>query len=168
MDGTRTYEWRDVQKWSHMGPDHYNDTGSADSDKRAMIESIPSQAVCARWMPNFRNIVTSRPVRTVTEFYGVETEAPDDFGAAPSKWMVVSQNGYNREAGYVNGTKTVLDGWGEEFYYYSPPPYQSYQLWSSGPNKRTFPPWIDTTTLGSSEIEVVNKWIADDIKMGDK
>ncbi len=165
LDGSRNYEWKDVQKWTHMGPEHYNDTSSADSDRRAMIESVPSQAVCARWMPNFKNIVTSRPVPTVREFYGVDTEDDGEFGPAPSKWMVISQDGYNRESSYINGTKTVLDGWGEEFYYYSPPPYQSYQLWSSGPNKRTFPPWMEPE---SGDRELVNKWIADDIKVGDK
>ena len=165
LDGSRNYEWKDVQKWTHMGPEHYNDTSSADSDRRAMIESVPSQAVCARWMPNFKNIVTSRPVPTVREFYGVDTEDDGEFGPAPSKWMVISQDGYNRESSYINGTKTVLDGWGEEFYYYSPPPYQSYQLWSSGPNKRTFPPWMEPEP---GDRELVNKWIADDIKVGDK
>jgi prepilin-type N-terminal cleavage/methylation domain-containing protein len=165
LDGSRNYEWKDVQKWTHMGPEHYNDTSSADSDRRAMIESVPSQAVCARGMPNFKNIVTSRPVPTVREFYGVDTEDDGEFGPAPSKWMVISQDGYNRESSYINGTKTVLDGWGEEFYYYSPPPYQSYQLWSSGPNKRTFPPWMEKP---AGKENLVNEWISDDIKVGDK
>ena len=168
LDGTRLASWTDAQKHMHAGPDYFNDSSTSGADKRAMLEAIPSQAVCARWMPNFKNIVTSRPVRTVTEFYGVETEAPDDFGPAPSKWMVLSQDGYDHESSYVNGTKSVLDGWGEEFYYYSPPPYQSYQLWSSGPNKRTFPPWTDKSSLQNNEIQLVNKWIADDIKVGDK
>ena len=166
LDGTRLKSWTDAQKYMRVGPDYFSSTSTADSDKRTMLESLPSQAVCARWMPNFKNLVNSRPVPTVSLFYGVETEdTTGEFGPAPEKWMVISQNGYGSESAYVNCTKTVLDGWGEEFYYYSPPPYQSYQLWSSGPNKRTFPPWMEPP---ASDRDLVNKWIADDIKVGDK
>ena len=133
-----------------------------------MIENLSSQAVCARWMPNFKDIVTSRPVPTVTTFFGVDTEDDGAFGPKPEQWLVFGQTGYRSSPSYVNATKTVLDGWGEEFYYCSFPPYQSYQLWSSGPNKRTFPPWVDKTTLQQNEIKLVNKWLEDDIKVGDK
>ena len=128
------------------------------------VESL--RANRKEWMPNFKNIVTSRPVATVTEFFGVDTAAPHEFGDGQNKWHVFHQHGYGGTANYIDGTKTVLDGWGEEFYYYSPPPYQSYQLWSSGPNKRTFPPWMDPAS--TSNPKLVNKWIADDIKVGDK
>lgn len=165
LDGSRLEEWKDVQDALLMGPDNVGRTTSPHPDQQAMLEQLPSQAVCARWMPNFKNIVTSRPVRTVTEFFGVETEAPDDFGYAPDKWFILSQDGYDKEPSFVNGTKTVLDGWGESFYYYSLPPYQSYQLWSSGPNKRTFPPWLEPE---SGDRQLVNSWIADDLKVGDK
>ena len=166
LDGSRMKEWKDVQDALMMGPDNVGRTSSSDPARRAMLESLPSQDVCARWMPNFAGIVTSRPVLTVTEFFGVNTEAPDDFGVAPDKWFVIGHDGsYNSEPSYVNGTKTVLDGWGEEFYYCSMPPYQSYQLWSSGPNKRTFPPWVEPA---SGDRKRVNEWIADDIKVGDK
>ena len=166
LDGTRLESWPHAQKYLHVGPDHFDNAGTADSNKRAMLESLPSQAVCARWMPNFKGIVTSRPVPTETTFYGVETEDGGEFGPAPSKWMVISDDGYGSESRFINGTKTALDGWGEEFYYYSPPPYQSYQLWSSGPNKRTFPPWLEPAS--TPDPKRVNSWIADDIKVGDK
>ena len=172
LDGTRLRAWSaandandNAQDHLLMGPDNFGRTSSSNPERRAMLEQLPSQAVCARWMPNFKGIVTSRPVPTVTEFFGVETEAPNDFGVAPEKWFVISQNGYGSESSYINGTKTVLDGWGEEFYYCSMPPYQSYQLWSSGPNKRTFPPWVEPP---SGDRQLVNEWIADDIKVGDK
>ena len=173
LDGTRLGAWSaandpndNAQSHLLMGPDNFGKTTSSKPEKRAMLEQLPSQAVCARWMPNFKGIVTSRPVPTVTEFFGVETEAPNDFGEAPHKWFVISQNGYGSESSYINGTKTVLDGWGEEFYYCSMPPYQSYQLWSSGPNTRTFPRWMEPSS--SSDRKLVNDWIADDIKVGDK
>lgn len=37
-------------------------------------------------------------------------------------------------AGYTNGVVTVLDGWGREFHYESPPPHQTYRLFSGGPD----------------------------------
>ncbi len=172
MDGSRPKAWakdqESVQKWLGVGPDNARSDGTpndSNPEKQAMIENLPSQAVCARWMPNFKGIVTSRPVPTATEFYGVDTEDGGEFGPAPGKWMVISADGHDSESSFVNGTKSVLDGWGEEFYYSSLPPYQSYQLWSSGPNKRTFPPWMEPK---AGDREVVNKWIADDIKVGDK
>jgi prepilin-type N-terminal cleavage/methylation domain-containing protein len=36
--------------------------------------------------------------------------------------------------GYTNALLTVKDGWGSELNYASPPPYQSYKLWSNGPD----------------------------------
>ena len=162
LDGTRPQSWADVQKALGRGK---GNSSNNDAKERFKIESLPSQAVCARWMPNFKNLVTSRPVRTVTEFFGVDTEAPHDYGDGEKKWFIYGQRGYDSPAGFIGGTKTVLDGWGEDFYYYSPPPYQSYQLWSSGPNKRTFPPWMEPE---EKDRKVVNRWIADDIKVGDK
>ena len=132
-----------------------------------MLEQLPSQAVCARWMPNFKEIVVTRPFcLDDTVYFGVETEAPrTDYSNNVGKWLVFSQEGYGGKPEYANSLKSVLDGWGEDLYYYSPPPYQSYQLWSSGPNKRTFPPWMEKP---SGKEKIVDEWIADDIKVGDK
>ena len=61
---------------------------------------------------------------------------------------------------------SVVDGWDHDLYYYSPPPYQSYTLWSSGPNMRTFPPWItdeEIKKLDDEEQKLVQEWISDDI-----
>jgi len=35
---------------------------------------------------------------------------------------------------YTNWVKTVLDGWGRDLFYHSDPPYQSYDIWSAGPD----------------------------------
>ncbi len=165
LDGQRPRSWTEVQDALLLGPDNINKTHSSDPAMKAKIENLPSQAVCARWMPNFAGIVVTRPVSFNTEFFGVNTEAPHDYSEGPGKWFLLSEKGYDREPNYVNGLKTVIDGWGEDFYYYSPPPYQSYQLWSSGPNKRTYPPWMEKP---SGKEKLVNEWISDDIKVGDK
>ena len=72
-------------------------------------------------------------------------------------------NGDGSYSPYVLDGATVLDGWWEEFYYYSPPPYQSYTLWSSGPNERTFPPWVSRKTLDPKANRCVGLWVEDDI-----
>ncbi len=61
---------------------------------------------------------------------------------------------------------TCYDGWGNEFYYHSPAPYQSYRLWSAGENKRTFPPWIsdeEISKLNGTDRTMVLNWLSDDI-----
>ena len=166
LDGTRPNDWTVVQDALLLGPDNINRTTSPDPTMRTKIESLPSQAVCARWMPNLAGIVSTRPIEAATVFFGVDTRSPNDYGNSPGTWFVFSERGYDGEPSYVNNVKTVLDGWGKDFFYYSPPPYQSYQLWSSGPNKLTFPPWMDKPQ-GKAEADTVNEWIADDIKVGD-
>lgn len=165
LDGSRMNDWAEAQSALGMGPG--NGQGrSPNPAAKAMLEQLPSQAVCARWMPNFKEIVTTRPFcLDDTVYFGVETEAPKDHSNSSGKWLIFSQEGYGGNPIYANSLKSVLDGWGEDLYYYSPPPYQSYQLWSSGPNKRTFPPWMEKP---NGQEKVVDEWIADDIKVGDK
>ena len=166
LDGSRLKDWTEAQSALMMGPG--NSQGrSPNPTAKAMLEQLPSQAVCARWMPNFAGIVVTRPFcLDDTVYFGVETQAPrSDYSNVTGKWLVFSQEGYGGNPKYANALKSVLDGWGEDLYYYSPPPYQSYQLWSSGPNKRTFPPWMEKP---SGKERIVDEWISDDIKVGDK
>jgi len=58
---------------------------------------------------------------------------------------------------------TASDSWGQDFYYYSPPPHNSYRLWSSGPNKNTFPPWIPLESLSNAQRKRIKEWTEDDI-----
>ena len=133
--------------------------------RKSLLRRIPSQAVCARWMPNFEGIVacgyqTGDPknffgVKIVDEYFGaggINAEDPN---------MEVFHNGSTR---YVLDTVTVYDGWHQEFYYYSPPPFQSYRLWSGGPNGKSFPPWIPLETLKSeTDKKTAAAWMADDV-----
>ena len=162
LDGSRLGGWDEAQSALMMGPGRQD--RSPNPAAKAMLEQLPSQAVCARWMPNFAGIVTGGGV-----FFGVDTrDSSHPYLGNSGKEFLVSQKGYGHEPSYIGGVMTVRDGWDEDFYYYSPPPYQSYQLWSSGPDKRTFPPWMDKSSLQQGEIKLVNEWISDDIKVGDK
>ena len=81
------------------------------------------------------------------------------------KWMhQASPRGYDNSGSlYLLNGMTVADGWGNEFYYYSEVPYQSYRLWSAGPNYRTFPPWLDLSKFNQKEQETIANWTKDDI-----
>jgi hypothetical protein len=82
---------------------------------------------------------------------------------------IFSPNGRESDStagGYILDGITVTDGWGNEFYYYSPAPYQRYILWSAGDDGKTFPPWMDRTILEKESGEanrIVGKWVKDDI-----
>ena len=142
--------------------------------KRWELDLIPSQAACARWMPNLAEIVNG-PSNT---FFGVMVaESRDNYGFSfdfTSESQVsppFSTGGHGSSCGssspYVLFGMTVRDGWKNDFYYYSPPPYQSYILWSSGHwNDLTFPPWIDMNEFRSQYsrfYEQARSWASDDV-----
>lgn len=133
----------------------------SDND-RPNVLYIPSQAACQRWMPNLEKIcsgdATSELIYGVDISDGGGTLNPDD----PYIEIYTSRNG---GAQYVLDGVTVHDGWHRDFYYYSPSPHQTYILWSAGPNGRTFPPWVDRTTLDNKEKanRCISIWVSDDI-----
>ena len=159
LDTGKPYEsWEDMQKKLFRSGGY----------EAAMVSNLTSQAVCARWMPNFEKIISGG-----LEFYGVDTADPDTpylSGSLSSgmpgegRFRQFSSGGYNSSSSpYILDGMTILDGWGNEFYYYSPPPYQSYRLWSAGPNKRTFPPWYDLNSFNSAERKTITEWTKDDL-----
>ena len=156
LTGQKYISWRKV--WDDANRDR-------DTTDYARVANIPSQAVCARWMPNLEDSVYT-PHSTLSIF-GVDiADNESTVGFSLSSTEVHSPGGYDQSSTsgqYVLDFCTVRDGWWEEFYYYSPPPYQTYVLWSSGPNKRTFPPWISRDSLDSKANRCVSAWIEDDI-----
>ena len=149
---------------------------SADDKKNktdyARVANIPSQAVCARWMPNFEGIISGG-----LEFYGVDTSDSDrpflgsDMynGLPDDKRRIMrqfSRSGYNSNSSlYLLNGMTIVDGWKHEFYYYADPPFQSYRLWSAGKNGFTFPPWLmeHLDTFSTKEQATITGWTKDDI-----
>ena len=143
-----------------------------DGKEAALIANLSSQAVCARWMPNFEHIISGG-----YDFYGVDTADPDwkylssssgIYDALPNrdqaKWIrQFSRKGFEGQGDYLLNGMTIADGWGHEFYYYSEAPYQSYRLWSAGPDGFTFPPWLDVSEFSKKEQEVIVGWTKDDI-----
>ena len=139
------------------------------SDDDWQIDLIPSQAACARWMPNLKDEVVTGPER---KFFGVTVGrygVIPDIKSAPG-FALYSPGGYNSGSsarGYPLNRYTVVDGWGKDLYYYSPAPYQMYVLWSAGENGKTFPPWVDIEQFKQdhpSQYNAAIGWMADDIK----
>ncbi len=133
----------------------------------AHVANIPSQAVCARWMPNLEGTVSSEHQWTL---FGINISSGDlaNLRDDNPSIEVYEPGDYNKDSNsdqYVLDYVTIQDGWDRQLFYYSPEPYQSYVLWSAGPNGRTFPPWIplDSVELNSDARRGITKWIEDDI-----
>ena len=149
-DGRAEYTWENIK----------DDVQNGFSGRVAML---PSQAACARWMPNLQNIILQGGT-----FFGVNTSTTK--GGLPLTLFHANNPGLkiycptkNPSQQYVLDGMWVHDGWGNDLYYYSPQPYQSYKLWSAGPNGKTFPPWVDLSSLEGSARTTAAGWMVDDI-----
>jgi prepilin-type N-terminal cleavage/methylation domain-containing protein len=137
------------------------------SDTRKALEAQQAleNRTVARWLPNLeKNICHGRTI------LGVNLLEPHTDGIGLRVKEVWTNGRVTDVRGYEENNQkytlqyvTVQDGWGNELYYYSPPPYQSYRLWSAGPNGKTFPPWIKIENLPARERAWVATWISDDI-----
>ena len=139
------------------------------SEDEWMIDLIPSQAACARWMPNLQGIVSG----AAFTFFGIQVGSGSGIPEAQDLSIIYSMiygeggSSASGNSGYPLLSVTVRDGWNQDFYYYSPAPYQSYVLWSSGEDKKTFPPWVDMESFKEEHPEDYDgavKCMADDIK----
>lgn len=154
-------------------------------DDAGMISNLTSQAVCARWMPNFKGIVSTVNYWRYRYFFGVDImdsdrkytdvqgpfsprcDVKNDSGDEGLLWgnrlRVFPSGGGDSGGAHLLMSMTVRDGWGCEFFYYSEPPYQSYRLWSSGENRMTFPPWYDLSQFDGKDRDFIHKFTEDDI-----
>lgn len=159
--GTRVPDWKTVRKYLGIQDNGKVDVSGAKAEA-GMITNLPSQAVTARWMPNFKGIVHGGGT-----FYGIDTNDGIGGGAFnsmdSSDFQIFSREADGNGERYVLDGMTVWDGWNRELYYYSEAPYQSYRLWSAGPDGRTFPPWADLDTLSEADRKRAAGWMADDI-----
>ena len=149
--------WSDIRRYAQ------NNT----KNDVAHLANIPSQAVCARWMPNLDGVCTcnhnSLTLFGVNIANGGEGALKIRKGYVPEIYTPDGPDSGSFKDQYILDVITVEDGWWHNFYYYSPEPHQTYALWSAGPNGRTFPPWISRSKLGSAANKCVAVWTADDI-----
>lgn len=160
------------KKWEDLNANVVENDNGDTNDSRWKVEALPSQAVTARWIPNLQGILCCESDITV---FGITVSGADsefkNFTASNPYPMIYSpnaQNGGDSSRQYVLDSVTCRDGWKREYYYYSEPPYQSYRLWSAGPNGKTFAPWIseeefDYDQTLKSNRATIQDWISDDI-----
>ncbi len=158
ITGAKFANWRAMQQ-------KYRGSGSTDL---AHISNIPSQAACARWMANLEGVVTSSRGLTL---FGVKVTPSDE--ANVGGWVEVDDVEYiysplGSDSGstanqYILDQISLKDGWGGEFYYYSPSPFQGYVLWSAGENGKTFPVWVPREGVSANGRKYVMEWTKDDI-----
>lgn len=166
-----TEKWSDIQQWTRQRENSDVKQTDLDNKNYRQIVNQPSQIVCARWMQAFDGIVSGGRV-----FFGVDTRLDHDdqntyraYGGNGGTHPIYSaseignaQNSSNGQQYRLDGM-TIFDGWGNDIYYYSPPPFQGYRVWSGGSNGMTVPPWIDTSTLDAKNRKTAASWLADDI-----
>ena len=156
------YTGRPFTDWNQMK--EYGE--SLNKSDVARLANIPSQAVCARWMPNLEKICHTEHSFTLFGI-NISTGEAGSLRVDNTGIEIFSPRGADSNSTadqYVLDGVTVQDGWWRDFYYYSPSPYQTYTLWSAGPDGRTFPPWIARDKIADRRLkEWAAKWSADDI-----
>lgn len=129
-------------------------------EKQRLLEN----EACLRWLPCFEGILRSFPEKVTLK---------DGNGRVTAEVTINGDEGGNRMAPrqMQDGPKvalafiTITDGWGREFFYYSAPPYQSFKVWSAGPDGLTYPPWIPSTDSTYQKLKAQN-WTKDDMVGG--
>ncbi len=155
-----------LMAWSTMKQDLEDGPGTYNY---AQLANIPSQSICARWMPNLKGqCVTNGKV----VLFGVNiSETSTSLNSQNPRAVLALLNtpkpdSDKKEDMYILDGISIADGWGNEFFYYSPSPHQKYTLWSAGANGKTFPPWISKESLqnlGAGNLKKIADWIQDDI-----
>ena len=153
-----------LASWNNYNLAKYK--GDLNTFKKFIAEQNRRESIaCARLIPNLERIVFGG-----VTLLGVETAMINAGGPRFSQK-------YSSDAGskFVLGKMTLFDGWStdyekwdNELYYYSAPPYQSYRVWSAGPNGKTFPPWIPLDSLSVEMRKKVSAWTSDDVARFDR
>jgi len=131
--------------------------GSSNEDIKELRELLTTQRElenesAIRWLPCLEKIVSSFAGKAL----GVDIKGGGGEG-------LVVRNMMGQDIALA--TATITDGWGREFFYHSAPPYQSFRIWSAGPDGKTFPPWIPSTDPAYKGSQA-KEWIKDDIVGG--
>ena len=151
---------------SHPNAGYSFGTWKDQLDDARLVRRIPSQSVCARWMPNFEKMVVGNKLSAEDmRYFGIDIcDASTGKAIDPENPEELARNVYVEQSRTVLDSMTVRDGWGRDFYYYSPAPFQSYRVWSAGANGKTFPPWMPFASLKTDgDRKTAANWMADDI-----
>lgn len=139
----------------------YN-SGNSNNKQSFKEQNAREVKTCSRWLPNLKGIITGGG--TVLGVALNDSRFNKIYFSPPRETSAGNQIRLRR-ASVFDGWATNPDGEYNKrvIYYYSEPPYQSYRIWSAGPNGNTFPPWIPLESLSSKDRKTVSDWIADDV-----
>ena len=132
------------------------DNGRSDEYLAQLVrQQIAQREACVNWLPHLAGTISGY-------------NAGGACGGLQSRWTTLNGvTGQGREVAVL--VATVEDAWDHEFYYYSPPPYQSYRIWSAGGDGKTYPPWISSNEgdyTKEDRRKKIAKWTKDDIVGG--
>ncbi|MCL2104695.1 MAG: type II secretion system GspH family protein [Kiritimatiellaeota bacterium] len=154
-------------QWLVHSPDPTRKPGPVAGDNK-FLEQLRKQqaaeeAACANWLLNLEGTVSGGG-SAVGSILNINVWTGGTPGGLHTRTISLMSGGDRLVAVWV---ATIVDAWDRQFYYYSPPPYQSYRLWSAGPDGNTFPPWIDlNNSKYASEKKTIAGWTKDDIVSG--
>ncbi len=137
-------------QWTKKNPDKVGGI-----DNLVGVQKEMERKSIARWLPNFEKMICNGPDEEIMGVYLKEKDTGLGF--------TIRQFGGTK---FVVRSMTVRDGWNRELYYYSPAPYQTYRIWSSGSDGKTFPPWIPIDS--NNTFKQAAAWIEDDIVRFDR
>jgi prepilin-type N-terminal cleavage/methylation domain-containing protein len=152
-----------TKQWTRYNPQSIANTEDAKRVAKRQADE------CASWLPNLAGLIFGGKT-----LLGINTS---EGGEYPKFTAELEDNdrpvwsARHRTRGYqITGIRypltvmTIRDGWNREFFYYSAPPYQSYRLWSAGPNGWTFPAEYPMALLTTAkEKAAVTEWVKDDV-----
>ncbi|MEI6645357.1 MAG: type II secretion system protein [bacterium] len=135
-------------------------SGNSNKDILSLMQNLEKQRLleneaCLRWLPCFEGILRS----FAGSVLGVNING--DEGGGNRLAIRQMQGGPAVALAFT----TITDGWGHEFFYHSAPPYQSFKIWSAGPDGLTYPPWIPSTDTLYIKLKA-QTWTKDDIVGG--
>lgn len=179
-DGVPYEDWEDIAK--QVKPPSPN--SDEINDELWKVALLPSQIITSRWIACLEKVCqVQTPYMAEFKVWGVNIVADDSQSDLTQAGLTTQisypwryppifssgdlqseKNGWTQA--YALDGISCRDGWGEEFYYYSPSPHQSYRLWSAGKNLKTFPPWItekEIDELNSSWASEARLWKSDDL-----
>ena len=100
--------------------------------------------IASKWLPHLEGSIKGKDDKRTLLGIKVYTGRGKIKESGGYQLRVAAGKGLNNSL-VVTDSVSLTDSWDRELFYHSLPPYQSYLLWSAGPDGKTFPPWVDST-----------------------
>lgn len=148
-------QWREANPGTPQGLSSQSH-GEANFARLMQAQRQAENEVVAGWLPHLEHTVNGAG----SDILGINVWA----GGTPGGLQARHMNGKTLNRLVAVNVATLTDAWDNQFYYHSLPPYQSYIIWSAGPNRQTYPPWVsrDDPHFRANKDDILRR-IKDDI-----